>query len=88
MLWTVCQPLEVVTQNQMSQTRTRAVSPAPLGTVWKDGCSVYLVHVKRILLGKNHVHGVSQLLKLEIAGVLAVLLIAGIFSCFLGLLHV
>lgn len=48
---------------------------------------VYLVHGVRILLGENHVHGVGQLLKLESARVLAIFLVTGILSCFLGLLH-
>lgn len=58
-----------------------------LGVMRQDNCSRYLVHGVCILLGKHHVHGVSQLLKLEVARVLAVFLVAGVFSGFLGLLH-
>lgn len=64
-----------------------AASPAWLGVVGKVGYSVYLVHGVGILFSKDHVHGVIQLCKLEVARMLAVFLVTGIFSCFLGLLH-
>ena len=74
-------------QIKLSQQEPESASPALLGAVRKHCCPVYLVHGMRILLSKNHVHGVIQLLKLEVARVLTVFLITGIFSCFLGLLH-
>lgn len=88
---TVCHCPEVVDPNQISQTRTRGCQPCLAGSC-REGqlyrrMAVYLVHGLCILFGKNHVHGVIQLLKLEVARVLAVFLITGIFGSFLGLLH-
>lgn len=88
MCW-YCLPLHRSDESKLKFPKQEpgAVSPAWLGAAGKLGCSVYLVHGMGILLSKHHVHGVIQLCKLEVARMLAVFLVTGIFSCFLGLFH-
>lgn len=88
MLW-YCLPLHSSDESKLKfpKPEPEAASPTWLGVSGKVGCSVYLVHGMGILLSKDHVHGVIQLCELEVARMLAVFLVTGIFSCFLGLLH-